>query len=189
MSGGRIYAPRPNAPTTAPAPSPLSRPRSQFAPERGRGVSHDRDPWGPSFRGPLQPGEDHSAEAPPNGIPRYSFSFANIPLHSREVTTALEKVASSRAAGTKLDAETERFLTARYGSVDEAVRAVSPPRAASSLPLQAKLEVGAVDRAEHPPAVAPSISLPGAALERPGTPPQHAAHWQRRPTTPPSARR
>lgn len=114
----------------------FSRPRSQFGPWRAlddRGGPHERVE-------DLRP----LTEAPPAAIAAPSFSFATIPLRSREVSGALDRLAASRSAGTKLDAETKRFLTARFGSPQDAMRAASPSRTAPSLPLQAKLEVGAI---------------------------------------------
>jgi hypothetical protein len=128
MPGEQIYAQKPGTPSRAPsACSPL---HSPFAPQG----AHD-----PNVEG------RHPAEAGPTATPDFALLISHVPLHSREERTALDSLASARSAGTALDARTERFLKARFGGVQDALHAASPPRTALPLSVQAKLEVGAVD--------------------------------------------
>ncbi|HEY2518183.1 MAG TPA: DUF4157 domain-containing protein [Polyangiaceae bacterium] len=126
MSGGRSYAPTTKTPAT-PSVSPFGRSRSELVPEPARDAPSERD-------------GQHSTVAAPLAVSSRPFSFATIPLYSREERAALDELESSRSAGNRVDPQTERFL---------ALRGISsrPPRPAL-LPgavLQAKLEVGAAD--------------------------------------------
>jgi hypothetical protein len=124
MSGGRVYADKPKNTTTS-APSPVSRPRSQFAPER-RGWDPSRDEAKPRAR-------DSVIDRSGSGVPHFDLTKISIrrPDGAPSGSVARGSLASVLAPGEEQSDTAPGFPRERIPA---------PP-----VPVQAKLDVGAVD--------------------------------------------